>query len=153
MHWYTVADGASTGILESVAPERVTFFVRRIAAAHRPELRAAFALWNEVPEDWRSINREIYLDHLNQRYLVRHRIFKVNGDEILIEGNANSVLDLARSLIVSIKLVGNRDAFGEREIANFLGEADAVIALLRPPPPEQADVDAVFGDANRDRGI
>jgi hypothetical protein len=153
VHWYTVADGASTGILEEVAPERVAYFVRRIAAAHRPEFRNAFALWKEVPEDWRSIHREIYLDYLNQRYLVRHKILKVNGDEILIEGNANSVLDLARSLVVSINLIGTRDAFGEREITNFLGEVDRVIALLRPAETETSDLDSVFGDANRDRGI
>jgi hypothetical protein len=152
VHWYTVADGSSSGILEEVAPERVAYFVRRIAAAHRPEFRSAFALWKEVPNDWRSLHREIYVDYLNSRYVVQHRILKVSGEEILIEGNANSVLDLTRSLIVSLNLIGNRDAFGEREIANFLGEADNVIAMLRPPEAP-ADVEAVFGDANRDRGI
>jgi len=68
VHWYTVGNGAETGILEQVASPRVAFFVRRIAAAHLPEFKSAFALWKEVPEDWRTIHlrtgEEDYLDKL-----------------------------------------------------------------------------------------
>ena len=59
VHWYTVGKGADTGLLEQVASPRVAFFVRRIAAAHLPEFRSAFALWKEVPEDWRTIHRDV----------------------------------------------------------------------------------------------
>lgn len=141
VHWYIVADGASTGILEEVAPPRVAFFVRRIAAAHLPEFQGAYALWKELPDDWRTINRDVYFDYINGRHLVRHRIQKANGDEIIIEGNANSVLDLARSLLISTRLVGSRDAFGEPAIEAFLEEADAVLAMLRPEEQESPDGD------------
>jgi len=135
VHWYTVGKGADTGLLEQVASPRVAFFVRRIAAAHLPEFRSAFALWKEVPEDWRTIHRDVYLDFINQRYLVRHRIVKINGEEMIVEGNANSVLDLTRSLLTSISIIGNREAFGEGEIEAFLTEADKVVAILRPQEP------------------
>jgi hypothetical protein len=135
VHWYTVGNGAETGLLEQVASPRVAFFVRRIAAAHLPEFRSAFALWKEVPEDWRTIHRDVYLDFINQRYLVRHRIVKINGEEMIVEGNANSVLDLTRSLLTSIGIIGNREAFGEAEIEAFLTEADKVVAILRPQEP------------------
>ena len=145
VHWYIIADGASTGILEEVAAPRVAFFVRRIAAAHEPEFRAAYALWKEVPDDWRTINRDVYFDYINQRHLVRHRIQKVSGDEIVVEGNANSVLDLARSLLISTRLIGSRDAFGEPTIQAFLEEVDAVLAMLRPEeqPSQDGDVAGV----------
>ena len=132
VHWYTVGNGADTGLLEQVASPRVAFFVRRIAAAHLPEFRSAFALWKEVPEDWRTIHRDVFLDYINQRYLVRHRIVKINGEEMVVEGNANSVLDLTRSLLTSISIIAAREAFGEREIEAFLTEADKVMAILRP---------------------
>ncbi|HEV8251315.1 MAG TPA: hypothetical protein VGQ15_15200 [Gaiellaceae bacterium] len=135
VHWYTVGNGADTGLLEEVAPPRVAFFVRRIAAAHLPEFRSAFALWKEVPEDWRTIHRDVYFDYINQRMVVRHRIIKINGEEMIVEGNANSLLDLTRSLMTSLGLIGTRDAFGDREIAAFLEEADKVIAILRPQEP------------------
>ena len=137
VHWYTVGDGAATGILEEVASPRVAFFVRRIAAAHLPEFKAAFALWKEVPEDWRTIHRDVYFDYINQRYLVRHRIIKINGEEIVVEGNANSVLDLTRSLLTSISIIATREAFTEPAIQAFLKEADSVMGILRPEDQEE----------------
>lgn len=144
VHWYTVGNGADTGILEQVASPRVAFFVRRIAAAHLPEFRSAFALWKEVPEDWRTIHRDVFLDYINQRYLVRHRIVKINGEEMIVEGNGNSVLDLTRSLMTSISIIANREAFGEREIEAFLTEADKVIDILRPEDQPSGDGDVTI---------
>jgi len=148
VHWYIVGNGAESGILEEVATPRVAFFVRRIAAAHTPEFRSAFALWKEVPEDWRTIHRDVFFDYINQKYVLRHRIVKINGEEIVIEGNSNSVLDLTRSLLTSIGLVATREAFGEREIDAFLKEADTVLAILRPEEAS-GNGDVVVGDLSR----
>ena len=150
VHWYTVGDGAERGILEELASPRVAFFVRRIAAAHLPEFKSAFALWKEVPEDWRTIHRDVYFDYINQRVVVRHRIIKINGEEMIVEGNANSLLDLTRSLMTSIGLIATRDAFGEREIEAFLTESDKVVEMLRPSdgPSGNGDVTAAdFGES------
>jgi hypothetical protein len=149
VHWYIVGAGASTGILEDVAPARVAFFVRRIAAAHDPEFRAAYALWKEVPDDWRTIHRDVYFDYINERHLVRHRIQKANGEEFVVEGNANSVLDLARTLLISTRLIGSREAFSEPTIQAFLAEADAVLAMLRPDEEASQDGNGAVGDADR----
>jgi hypothetical protein len=148
VHWYIVGNGADTGILEEVATPRVAFFVRRIAAAHSPEFRSAFALWKEVPEDWRTIHRDVFYDYINQRYLARHRIVKISGEEMVVEGNANSVLDLTRSLLTSIGLIATREAFGEREIEAFLREADSVIEILRPAEAS-GNGDVAVGDLSR----
>jgi hypothetical protein len=148
VHWYIVGNGAATGLLEEVATPRVAFFVRRIAAAHTPEFRSAFALWKEVPEDWRTIHRDVFYDYINQRYLARHRIVKINGEEMVVEGNANSVLDLTRSLLTSIGLIATREAFGEREIEAFLREADSVIAILRPAEAS-GNGDVAVGELSR----
>ena len=149
IHWYTVGNGAETGLLEDVASPRVAFFVRRIAAAHLPEFRSAFALWKEMPEDWRTINREVYFDYINQRTVVRHRIIKISGEEMIVEGNANSLLDLTRSLLTSIGIIGTRDAFGEREIDAFLTEADKVMELLRPAEEPSGNGDVAAADFGR----
>jgi hypothetical protein len=143
--WYIVGDGGSTGILEEVAPARVAFFVRRIAAAHQPEFQAAFGLWRESPEDWRVITRDVHYDLINERYVVRHRIHKLNGDVIVIEGNANSVLDLTRSLLASIRLIASREAFTETSIEAFLAEADSALALLRPEEEPTQNGDVIVG--------
>ena len=151
VHWYVIANGASTGILEEVAPPRVAFFLRRIAAAHLPELRAAFSLWKEVPDDWKTIHRDVYYDFINQRFIVRHRIVKLNGEEMVVEGHANSVLDFTRSLLTSVGMIGSRDAFGEREVELFLNEADSVLAMLRPQEQasQDGDGDLAVGDISR----
>ena len=146
VHWYTVGNGADTGILAQVASPRVEFFVRRIAAAHLPEFRSAFALWKETPEDWRTIHRDVYFDTINQRVVVRHRIIKINGEEMIVEGNANSLLDLTRSLLTSVNLIGTREAFGEREMDAFLAEADKVIDMLRPHDEPSGNGDVAAAD-------
>jgi hypothetical protein len=151
VHWYIVGNGGATGLLEAVATPRVAFFVRRIAAAHSPEFRTAFALWKEVPEDWRTIHRDVFFDYINQRYIARHRIVKISGEEMLVEGNANSVLDLTRSLLTSIGVIGTREAFGEREIDAFLKEVDSVLAILRPAEPS-GNGDVAVGDLSRPAG-
>jgi hypothetical protein len=152
IHWYIVGNGADSGILERVASPRVAFFVRRIAAAHTPEFRSAFALWKEVPEDWRTIHRDVFFDYINQRFVMRHRIVKINGEELVIEGNANSVLDLTRSLLTSIGLVATREAFGQREIDAFLKEADTVLGILRPEDQPSGDGDIAVPDFGQPAG-
>jgi hypothetical protein len=149
IHWYIVGNGADSGILERVASPRVAFFVRRIAAAHTPEFRSAFALWKEVPEDWRTIHRDVFFDYINQRFVMRHRIVKINGEELVIEGNANSILDLTRSLLTSIGLIATREAFGEREIAAFLKEVDTVLGILRPEDQPSGNGDVAVADIGR----
>ena len=77
---------------------------------------------------------------------MRHRIIKINGEEMIVEGNANSLLDLTRSLLTSINLIGTREAFGEREIDAFLAEADKVIDMLRPHDEPSGNGDVAAAD-------
>ena len=134
LHWYQTSESEDeVKLFEEEASHRVLWFVRRILASHGPELRRAWALVKEPADDWRSISREIYYDILNDRHLVRHRIEKVNGDEVVFEGNADSALQLARALLITVQRM-SPDSFTPAVIDGFLEDADNVLSILRSEP-------------------
>jgi hypothetical protein len=134
VHWY-VANPENRAVLQGQAPVRVDWFLRRIAAEHGLELRAAFSLWRDLAHDWRSISRDVYYDVVRQQHYIRHRITKVNGEELLLEGNADSVLDLARNLLLTLThWVGTPDVFSPNLIEAFLTEVQAFTTMGQPEP-------------------
>jgi hypothetical protein len=132
VHWY-VANPDHRSLLQGQAPVRVDWFLRRIAAEHGLELRAAFSLWRDLAHDWRSISRDVYYDVVRQQHYIRHRISKVNGEELLLEGNADSVLDLARNLLLTLThWVGTTEAFSPNLIESFLTEVQVFTTMGQP---------------------
>jgi hypothetical protein len=131
IHWYVTSSPEDAAILRGNASPRVEWFLRRIVAAHGPELQAAFALWRDLPDDWKSVNREVFYDVVRERYYIRHKIFKVDGSEVTLEGNADSVLDLARTMLLTLRWIGTADAYSPAVKEAFLAEADEFIAMVR----------------------
>jgi hypothetical protein len=139
VHWYVTIAGDDVARLKGNASPRVDWFLRRITAAHGPELQAAFSLWRDLPDDWKLVNREVFYDLVRERYYIRHRIFKSNGEQVVLEGNADSVLDLARSLLMTLRWVGRGDAFSEPVRDAFLDEVQEFVAMAAPQPATNGD--------------
>lgn len=112
------------------SPEVMTFF-RTILGLYGPELERAYAVWNELPDNWQTIYREVYYDQLAGRHHLKVRIEKYNGEEMVIEGPPDSILTLASYLILTVRLVGIPDAFSPERIELFLSEADQLIRVLQ----------------------
>jgi hypothetical protein len=87
-----------------------------------------------LPDDWSVINREISYDLIGERLLVRVRIDKYNGEQVTIEGQASSILELAANLLRTCRMVGRPEVFTPRTIALLTGEYEAFLALIRPSP-------------------
>lgn len=135
VHWYVTTAPEDTSMLRENASPRVDWFLRRITAAHGPELQAAFSLWRDLPDDWKLVNREVFYDLVRERYYIRHRIYKASGEQVVLEGNADSVLDLARSLLLTLRWVGRADAFSEPVKEAFLAEAQDFAAMASAQEP------------------
>ena len=60
-------------ITEMGTPETIAA-IRTILGMYAKELWDTFDLWNQIPDDWRSINQNVYFDQLTGRYLIRARI-------------------------------------------------------------------------------
>jgi hypothetical protein len=55
----------------------------------------------------------------------------VDGSEVTLEGNADSVLDLARTMLLTLRWIGTADAYSPAVKEAFLAEADEFIAMVR----------------------
>lgn len=116
---------------EYSSPEVMAFF-RTLLGRYGAELEAALVRWSELPDDWITLYREVYYDQLNQRPLIRLRIEKYSGDVLLIEGSPDSILSLATGLILTLRLVGIREAFSPDRVEQFVNEARQLYDLLFP---------------------
>ncbi len=132
--------------LEKHASSQVMAFLRTILGLYGLELENAFAVWNEIPDNWRTFYREVYYDQLSERHHLKLRIEKYNGEEAAIEGPPDSILTLTTYMILTLRLVGTPDAFSQDRIDLFLDEAHQLIQLLRPE--EEAVVAGLTGEAN-----
>ncbi len=133
LYWVVGVENPTANRIEEVAksaPPRALAFLRTVVGVYGLDLSTAYALWNEHPDNWRTLQREVYYDLINQRHHLKVRIQKYNGEETVIEGPADFILNLARVLILTARLVGTREAFSADSIDSFLEESRLVNELL-----------------------
>jgi hypothetical protein len=116
--------------IESVAPPAVQRLVRNVSAMFNDELWSAYDVADQYPHNWRSISREVYYDLVSARPFLSFRILKFNGEELLLEGPADSMLGLLRSFVVTLAMVENRDAFSPTTTEAFLRDLAPLADLL-----------------------
>jgi hypothetical protein len=133
VHWsFMVRDQPEyRQIAESAAPPRARALVRRMLVTFGPELDAAFQIWQELPDAWKALNREVYFDVIRGRPYIKLTLEKLNGEQIMLEGTADSILGLARSMLVTLRWVGNADSFNQGGIDLFLDEAEPLVSMLK----------------------
>jgi hypothetical protein len=123
--------------LGEYASPRVMGFVRAVIGLYGPELDRAYALWNEYPHNWRTFLRDVYYDYVNQRYYLRIRLLKYNGEETVVEGNPDSMLQLASYLLKTLRMVESPDVYTQGIRDQFLEEVKEFLTLLGVIEKEQ----------------
>lgn len=130
-------------IEESASPE-VLALIREVVANHGIEWREAWMVWNEQPDDWRELNREVYYDRITGRTVMQLRIQKYSGEEVLLQGYADSIMNLTKGMLLTLRFAGTPDAFSPTAVDEFLVEVAQLIRVLRP---EQVEAAAGNGEA------
>lgn len=123
--------------VEKYASPEVMAFLRTVVGIYGPDLSEVYAQWNQLPDGWRTIYRDVYYDQLNQRHHLRVRIEKYNGEEIVFEGTPDSILTLASYLVRTVYMVGTREAFSQDSVGLFVNETTELAKLLNPPQEEE----------------
>lgn len=134
--------------LEKYASPPVAAFLRMILSLYGPELLRAYQKWNRFPNEWSMCYREVYFDLTNQRYLVKVRIEKYNGEQIVIEDRPDGILDLITKLIYSVRIVGSPDAFSQQQINSYLEEVTPLTKLLTREKEETSSASPVSQTVN-----
>jgi hypothetical protein len=132
--WVAVADADDRSRMDHVertAAPTTADVVRKITATYGTEMRDAYALWDQLPNNWRALNRDIYFDMVSGRYLVRVSIDKFNGETSVVEGPPDSILSMTRFLVIALKVVaGSPDAFTREHVVDFLTDTEELITVL-----------------------
>jgi hypothetical protein len=128
--WTATAEPSPVEDIASVVEPDVANFVRTITAAYGAELRQAYELSRELPNNWRYVNREVYFDLIRNKPYIRFEVETYSNKKMLLEGPPDSMLGLARNLLVTLKLVGSRDAFDDDVTARFIDTANDLLSML-----------------------
>jgi hypothetical protein len=129
--WVVLADEPDRiAKVTEVASPGVAALVRAIAGMYGAELKLAFQRWNELPDDWVGVNREIYHDVINDRMIVKMRIDKNSGQPVIIEGPSSSFLELTANMLRTCRLVGRPGVFTQRTIDMLLEEFEEFHKLV-----------------------
>jgi hypothetical protein len=111
-------------------------FLRTLTSLYGPELEKAFFAIKQLPDNWKMFYRDVYYDFVNKRYQIRIRLEKYNGETPIIEGDADSMLELTHFMIQTLLFINSRDAFKESLINQFIELANQFTLFLRPPASE-----------------
>lgn len=116
--------------VEKLASSEVMAFLRTVVGIYGPDLTNAYTLWNKLPNNWRTVQREVFYDLLNERPHLIVRIKKYSGEQTVIEGPPDSILDLASYLVYTARLCGTREAFSQESIERFVEMTQELAKLL-----------------------
>jgi hypothetical protein len=118
VHWYAARESpADRAYLETTAGPRVLGFLRGLM---------------ELPDDWRIVDREVYFDIIRERYHIKLRIEKMNGEALALEGTPDSMLGLLRFIAVTLRWTNTADAFNPHALELFLPDLEDFMRMLRP---------------------
>ena len=124
--------------LEHYASPRVMAFLRSLVGIYGQDLSKAYRASGELPQDWSYIYRNVYYDALTDSYLLRLRLEKYNGEEIFVEGDPNSFLQMTELLMGSLIALGSPEVFTEERISKFQEAAGTLLKLLSPQEEKDA---------------
>lgn len=117
--------------VEKYASPQVMSFLRTLIGVYGPDLETVLAVQDQIPNDWRFLNRDVYYDQVNRAYRLRLRIEKFSGEEVLIETYASPCLGMTNFLIETLLIIGNPDAFNQTDMNKFGELAPQLLNLLK----------------------
>ena len=112
--------------------------VRRLRASHGRELQEAWDLFAEPVNNWRTADREVYLDLARGKAIVRIQLSKNNGERITLEGPADSYLNLAGFVTNALIVIGDRSPFSDGTIAYYRDATMSLLEMLDQPTAAEA---------------
>jgi hypothetical protein len=126
---------------KSASPQTMNI-LRIITSLYGFEFEKAYLALKQMTNSWKTFYRDVHYDFVNQRYQIRVRFEKYNGEAPFIEGDADSILELTQLMIQTLLFVDSRDAFRKELVDQFIERANKFINFLQPStaetPSEQA---------------
>ncbi len=116
-----------------VASPAVMTFLKKIVSLYGPELARAAQISNQLPHNWGTFFREVTWDYINRRVQLRVRLAKYNGEETIVEGDADSMLELTTNMIRTLLFIPSPEAFNPNLLQQFKDEVNKFAEFLEQP--------------------
>jgi hypothetical protein len=85
------------------------------------------------PDDWANLEREVFTDLPTGRWLIRHRIRKFSGEEVLLECAPNSFANLLVFLMGTLPTLKSAAVLGEDQRKRIATRAQEVVRFVEQP--------------------
>lgn len=120
-------------LLNAIAEPAVVAFLHRIRTAYGTDFQAAWEVYGELPNNWKTVNRDIYVDVVRGRPYIKFTMLKFNGEQVLVEGTGDSFLNLAAYLSAALTTLGDPSFFTQDIIDYYTANASALLTMFHPP--------------------
>jgi hypothetical protein len=125
--------------LDGIDDQDVVSFLRTIRVRYGHEVGRLWEMYGELPNGWKTVDRDVYFDVGRGRPYIRFMVTKFNGEQVLIEGNGDSFLNMAGYLSLAVQALGDRSFLSADAIEYYTTCAEALTAMIKPPE-ESSDV-------------
>jgi hypothetical protein len=125
--------------LRAHADAEVVEFVTTVRLAFATDFHAAWVVYGEIPNNWRTVNREIYIDVTRGRPFIKLMLTKFNGEKVVVEGTGDSILNLVAYLSAALTTLGDASLFSNDIIDYHKENAGALLAMLQSAEESRRD--------------
>jgi hypothetical protein len=112
------ADPQRVEQLEQAGGPLAAELARQLIGSYGLELRAASAM-RDFPHNWRELSHQVSQSLANNRTFIGLTVVKENGERLLLDGPADSMLSFCKFVLSALRLAG-REAFSPDLIEDFL---------------------------------
>jgi hypothetical protein len=140
-----LADAETDVRLESfaaVAASSVVDLTRRVISMYGSEIRLAISAYQEFPDDWRRIRGNVYYDYGDRSWLLKVRLEKYNGQEVVVDATPDSAMNLTTRLLEMLTMVSDRSVFNPERARDIRQAMQELQQMLAPAPEAIADAAA-----------
>jgi hypothetical protein len=137
-------DQSRLDALEEAGGHTVANLGRRITAQFGDELRYAYEISGQLPDNWRLLNREVFFDVINNHHFLRIHVEKYGGERTIIEGPPDSILSLTTFLVGALRFTADANAFSEERLNEFAAELGPFTELIQPRMEQLAAKEAAL---------
>ena len=108
----------------AIASEQAANLVRSLVGRYWQELRDAQDLAGQSADEWKNLTQEAFLDQITNKYVLRVRIEKYSGDNVVLELSPNSALALVKFVTRSLLTIATPELFDPTTLNDYLSDVE-----------------------------
>jgi len=123
----------------TIASEPAANLVRTLVARYWQELRDAQDLAGQSADEWKNLSQEAFLDQITNKYILRVRIEKYSGDNVVLEVSPNSALALVKFVTRALLAMATPGLFDPTTLNDYFSDVEDLRSRTAEGDAERLD--------------